>query len=205
MHARKAKQQIDISQSSERLGSLSSGCEHGSFLASAVLLVCRWPPSCCFLTWQRVRGARVLISFHKNTNAIMITLVVVVQSLSPVWLWPHGQQHTRLPCSALLPGVCSNSCPLSWWCCLIISSSAAPFSCCLQSFPESGSFLMGRLFTSGGQSIKASLLWPHLNLITSQRPHLQMLSNWGLGFQNMNFERTKAFNPQYISSVYLHI
>ena len=27
---------------------------------------------------------------------------------------------------SLSPRVCSNSCPLSWWCCLIISSSATP-------------------------------------------------------------------------------
>ena len=31
-------------------------------------------------------------------------------------LWPHGLQHTRLPCPPLSPRVCSNSCPLSWWC-----------------------------------------------------------------------------------------
>ena len=31
-------------------------------------------------------------------------------------LWPHGLQHTRLPCPSLSSGVCSNSCPLSqWW------------------------------------------------------------------------------------------
>ena len=29
-------------------------------------------------------------------------------------LRPHGLQHTRLPCPSLSPGVCSNSCPLSW-------------------------------------------------------------------------------------------
>ena len=34
-----------------------------------------------------------------------------------------------------------------------ISSSVVPFSSCLQSFPESGSFPMSQLFTSGGQSI----------------------------------------------------
>ena len=28
----------------------------------------------------------------------------------------HGLQHTRLPCPSLSPGVCSNSCPSSWWC-----------------------------------------------------------------------------------------
>ena len=31
-------------------------------------------------------------------------------------LWSHGLQHASLPCSSLSPGVCSNSCPLSWWC-----------------------------------------------------------------------------------------
>ena len=38
------------------------------------------------------------------------------------------------------------------WCCLNISSSAAPFSFCLQAFPASGSFPVSWLFTSGGQS-----------------------------------------------------
>ena len=31
-------------------------------------------------------------------------------------LWPHGLQHARLPCPSPSPGVCSNSCLLSWWC-----------------------------------------------------------------------------------------
>ena len=39
-----------------------------------------------------------------------------------------------------LKGVCSNSCPLSLWCYLNISSSVAPFSFCHQSFPALGSF-----------------------------------------------------------------
>ena len=71
-------------------------------------------------------------------------------------LWPHGLQHTRLPCPSLSPGVCSNSCPLSQWCYLTISFSAALFSSCPQSFPASGSFPMIWLFTSGGQNIGAS-------------------------------------------------
>ena len=37
-----------------------------------------------------------------------------------------------------------------------ISSSVAPFSSCLQSFPASGSFQMSQLFSSGGQSIGVS-------------------------------------------------
>jgi len=50
----------------------------------------------------------------------------------------------------------SNSCPLSWWCFPTISSSAVPFSSCLQSFPASGAFQMCQFFTSGGQSIGVS-------------------------------------------------
>ena len=67
----------------------------------------------------------------------------------------HGLQPTRLPCPSLSPRVCTNSCPLSWWCHPTISPSAAPFSC-PQSFPALGSFTMSRLFTSGGQSMGAS-------------------------------------------------
>ena len=56
----------------------------------------------------------------------------------------------------LSPGVCSNSCSLSWRCHPTISSSATPFSSCLQSYPASGSFPMSWLFTSSGQSIGVS-------------------------------------------------
>ena len=37
-------------------------------------------------------------------------------------LRPHELQHARLPRPSLSPGVCSNSCPLSWWCHPTISS-----------------------------------------------------------------------------------
>ena len=68
-------------------------------------------------------------------------------------LWPHGLQHARVPCPSPTPEACSNSCPSSLWCHPIISSSAIPFSSCLQSFPASGSFAMSQFFASGGQSI----------------------------------------------------
>ena len=41
-------------------------------------------------------------------------------------LRPHPLQHARLPFPPLSPGVCSHSCPLSWWCCLTISSPTTP-------------------------------------------------------------------------------
>ena len=52
-------------------------------------------------------------------------------------LWPHRLEHARILCLPLSPGVYSNLCPLSGWCYPTISSSAAPFSSCLQSFPSS--------------------------------------------------------------------
>ena len=74
------------------------------------------------------------------------------------FLRPHGLEHTRLSCPSPAPGACLNSCPSSQWCHPTISSSVIPFSSCLQSFPTSGSFPMGQLFASGGQSIGISAL-----------------------------------------------
>ena len=81
----------------------------------------------------------------------------VVQSLSCVQLfatqWTLSHQASYLSLSSR---VCSNSCSLSWWCYLTILSSTIPLSFCLQSFSASRSFPVSRLFTSGGQSIRAS-------------------------------------------------
>ena len=68
----------------------------------------------------------------------------------------HGLQHTRLPCLSPSPGDCPSSCPLSWWCHPAITSSAATFSFCPQSFPASGSFPMSQLFETDGPSIGPS-------------------------------------------------
>ena len=93
----------------------------------------------------------------------MLTLEINHQAVSsvaqscPTLLRPHGLQHTRFPYPPPAPRTCSNSCPFSQWCHLTISSSVFPFSSCLQSFPESQSFLMSQLFTSSGQSTGASV------------------------------------------------
>ena len=61
-------------------------------------------------------------------------------------LRPHGLQHARLPCPLLPPGICSNSCPLSWWCYPTLSFSAILVFVCLQSLPASGSFPRNEFF-----------------------------------------------------------
>ena len=83
-------------------------------------------------------------------------------------LRPHELQHARFSCPSPSLGVCSNSCPLSWWCHPTISSPVTSFSSCLQYFPTSKYFSMSRLFVSGGQSTGASASESVL-LINTQR------------------------------------
>ena len=71
-------------------------------------------------------------------------------------LQSHELQHARSLCPPLSPWVCSDSCPLSQWYYLTISSSATCISFCLQSFSASGSFPLSHLFASGDQSVGAS-------------------------------------------------
>ena len=85
-----------------------------------------------------------------------ITLVQLSHSVVSDSLRPHGLQHARPPCPSPTPGVYSNSSPLSRWCHPAISPAVVPFSFCLQSFPESGSFQMNQFFASGAQSIGVS-------------------------------------------------
>ena len=73
---------------------------------------------------------------------------------------------------------------LSWWCHQTISSSAIPFSSCLQPFPASGSFPMSQFFALGGQSIGAStsvLVLNEYSGLISFRMDLD-LSSWSTHF-----------------------
>ena len=116
-------------------------------------------------------------------------------------LQPHGLQHTRLPCPSPTPGACSNSCPSSLWYHPTISSSALPFSFCLESFPASGSLPMSQFLTSGDQSIgtSASVLpmnieyWFPLGLIG-----LISLQSKGLSrvFSNTTVQKHNFFSAQ---------
>ena len=86
-----------------------------------------------------------------QSNSVHFSHSVVSDSLRP-----HGCTTPGLPVHHQLPGVYSNSFPLSRWCHPTISSSVVPFSSHLQSFPASGSFQMSQLFASGGQSTGVS-------------------------------------------------
>ena len=104
--------------------------------------------------WRRKREKLPGVPQGAKTTRPSLFYLVVVQSLKlcPT-LRPQGLQHSRLPRTSLSLSVCSNSCSLSQWCHSTISSSVTRFSSCPQSVPESGSFPMSWLFTSGGQSV----------------------------------------------------
>ena len=68
----------------------------------------------------------------------------VAKSCPTLYDTMHCSKNCRLLYPSLSPGVCSNSCLLSWWCYLTITSSATRFSCSHVIYPKSyGKFSKG--------------------------------------------------------------
>ena len=59
----------------------------------------------------------------KHSSVLEISRFCCYCSVVSDSLQPHGLQHARLLCPSLSPKVCSNSCPLSWWCQLPLNTS----------------------------------------------------------------------------------
>ena len=90
-----------------------------------------------------------------------------------------------------------NSCPLSQWCHLTISSFVVPFSSGLQSFPASESFQMSQLFASRGQStgVSAFTISPsngHSRLISFRMDWLDLLAVQGTLKSLLQYHSSKA-------------
>ena len=108
--------------------------------------------------------------FFDGTSPLMYMFMLLLFSCSVV-------SDCLRPMDCLCPMDCSTQASLSFtisWSLLkfmyiesvmlTFSSSLAPFSSCLQSFPESGSFPVSWFFTSNGQSIGASTLVLPMNI-----------------------------------------
>ena len=89
---------------------------------------------------------------------------------------PHEPQHAGPPCPSPTPRVYSNSCPLSWWCHLTISSSVIPFSSHPQSFPEQGLFQ----WVSSSHQV-AKVLEFQLNVDCPLFSSLRLSKSWDIG------------------------
>ena len=130
------------------------------------------PANCMYYTCQPVcftNGWKVLVNLGNYFQFLIhdtVHVYGVIQSLSHVRLCDPIDCSTPGSSIFLSLGVCSNSCPLSQWCYLTISSSAASFSFCLQSFPASGSFPMSQIFAAGGQinGTSTSVSIPPMNI-----------------------------------------
>ena len=65
-------------------------------------------------------GSNINVCWQRNGKITCCTYIqwnIVVQLLNGFLLFvTHGLRHARLLCPSLSPRVCSNSCPLSWWC-----------------------------------------------------------------------------------------
>ena len=92
----------------------------------------------CRLILLAFKALRKFLCLSKNIFHIFIETLDTLKATFSVEfshsvrsnsLQPHGLQHSRLLCLSLTPGAWySNSCPSSWWCHPMISSSVIPFS-----------------------------------------------------------------------------
>ena len=155
-----------------------------------------WWSSCIVLFWES-------IMLESSSFLVFVYLscfwFVVVQSLSCVWLfvtpWTPG-----FPVLHHLLQLAQTFCPSSRWCHPTISSSVIPFSSCLQFFPASGSFVMSRLFISGGQGVRA--LPSVLPMNIQNRFHLGLTGLISLQSKRLSrvFSNTTLQNHQFFST-----
>ena len=89
--------------------------------------------------------------YYWNYTVIAVQLLSHLQLFATPWTTARQASLSFTISQSLL-----KFCLLSQWCHPTISPSVALFSSCPQSFPASGSFPISWLFTSGGQSVRAS-------------------------------------------------
>ena len=86
-------------------------------------------------------------------------------------LQPHGLYYTWLPYPSLSPGVCWNSCLLSRWCHLTISSSIAPLSSC-------HSLLQWTMLCQNSPQWPILLGWPCMTWLIVLSSYTRLWSMW---------------------------
>ena len=119
----------------------------------------------CSYKYSWALSGERLFHLYQHQNFILLVLDVRILSQNQKYLLSFfiHKVMSATPWTAALQGslsstiscACSNSCPLSWWCYPVISSSVIPFFSCPKFSPASGSLQMSCLSTSGGQSTGA--------------------------------------------------
>ena len=88
------------------------------------------------IIWEFIDSIAMMIRKYKFATINSDVQVQFSHSVVSDSLWPHGLQHTRLPCPSLTPRAYSDPCLLSQWCHPTISSSVVLFSSRLPFFPS---------------------------------------------------------------------
>ena len=127
---------------------------------------------------------------------------------------PHEVQQASLPCPSLSPGVCSNSCPLNWWCHPNILSSVAPSPFAFNLSQHQGLF---QWVESSHQvakvldraSVSASVLPMNIGLIYFRTDWFDLLAVQGtlrsspiLQFKSINSWALRLLNSPTLTSVH---
>ena len=101
--------------------------------------------------WYKVYQTEKQCSIGKNTDFSLIQLLSHVRLFATPWTAGHQASMSIINSRSFLQLM-----SIEW----VMPSNhlilCRPFSSCLQSFPESGSFPMSQVFASGGQSIGVS-------------------------------------------------
>ena len=124
------------------------------------------------MNWNQIIFKLGAIKKYQCLHSVQFSRSVVSHSLRS-----HGLQHTKPPWPSPTPGACSNPCSSGRWCHPTISSSAVPFSFCLQSFPAKGSFTMNEL----ALHIRWSKHWSFSFIISLSKEYSGLISfriNW---------------------------
>ena len=115
-----------------------------------------------YLTYMEFTSCKMLGRMKHKLESRVLGSVQFSHSITSNFLRRHGLQHARSPCLSPTPGDYSDSYPSCQWCHPTISCSGVRVSCCLQSFPASGSFPVSWFFASSDQNIGVSFHQNHI-------------------------------------------
>ena len=157
--------------------------------------------------------ATLKLNFKKLRLWYPVPSVHFSRSVVSDFLRPHVLQHARPPCSSPVPGVYSNSCPLSQRCHPAISSSVVPFSSCPQLLPyirvfSNESILHRRWPKYWSFSLSISPSNEHPGLISFRMDRLDLLAVQGTlkrVFFNTTVQKHHFFGTQLSSQSNSHI
>ena len=100
-------------QDASKFGKLSSGQRTGK-------------GQCSFQSQRKAMPRNVQTTAQLHSSHKLASSVQFSHSVMSDTLQLQESHHTRLSCPSATPRVCPNSCPLSWWWHLAISSSVVP-------------------------------------------------------------------------------